>query len=80
MLSRRSIAFNAQSMGDWGNVARDSIILGTAPLFHITRFVSHLCMAIVEQAQFDSHLQLRSQGRQTMVRGGPTRDPGHQDA
>lgn len=51
MLTHRSMAFNARAMGEWGGVGPDSIILGVAPLFHITGFISHLCMAIVEQAQ-----------------------------
>ncbi|WP_367305082.1 class I adenylate-forming enzyme family protein [Sphingomonas tagetis] len=51
MLSHQSIAFNAQAMGEWGGVGPESIVLGVAPLFHITGFVSHLCLAIVAAAK-----------------------------
>lgn len=47
MLRHDSLAFNAEAMAILCGVHARSRILGIAPLFHITGFVSHLVMTIV---------------------------------
>jgi long-chain acyl-CoA synthetase len=55
MIRHDSLAFNAQAMGAWGGVNSTSRVLGIAPLFHITGFVSHLAMCIVAQCTLILH-------------------------
>lgn len=49
MLRHESIAGNGQHTGDWCDVRTGARVLGIAPLFHITGFVCHLSLAIVQQ-------------------------------
>lgn len=57
MLRHSSIAFNGQAMGQWCEVDECGRILGVAPLFHITGFVSHLALAIVARAALILHFR-----------------------
>ena len=49
VLSRAAIAanlvFNAQTYRDWVGVDSDDVILGVAPLFHITGLIAHIALA-----------------------------------
>lgn len=58
MIRHDSLAFNAEVMGRWGGVSAGSRILGIAPLFHITGFVSHFAMAIIAQCTLILHYRV----------------------
>jgi long-chain acyl-CoA synthetase len=60
MIRHDSLAFNAQAMGAWGGVNSTSRVLGIAPLFHITGFVSHLAMCIVARCTLILHYRFES--------------------
>ncbi len=51
MIRHDSLAFNAEAMGRWGELASGSRVLGLAPLFHITGFVSHLAMSVIARCE-----------------------------
>ena len=55
MLRHDSIAFNAEAMGKWCEVVQGGRVLGLAPLFHITGFVSAFALAIVAKAALILH-------------------------
>jgi long-chain acyl-CoA synthetase len=61
MLRHSSIAFNGQAMGQWCEVGERGRILGVAPLFHITGFVSHFALAIVARAALILHFRFEPQ-------------------
>jgi long-chain acyl-CoA synthetase len=68
MLQQASIASNAQHAGDWCAVHTDSRVLGIAPLFHITGFVCHLSMAIVERCELILHYRFESSAVLDVIR------------
>ncbi|HJT95235.1 MAG TPA: AMP-binding protein [Mycobacterium sp.] len=41
------ISFNSQTYRDWMTLSDDDVILGIAPLFHITGLVGHVCAALL---------------------------------
>ncbi len=47
MNTHRNVVFNAQSYRDWVGVGRDDVILGVAPLFHITGLIGHVALALL---------------------------------
>ncbi len=61
ILRHRSIAFNGQAMGEWCEVGQGARILGVAPLFHITGFVSHLALAIIARGTLILHFRFEPQ-------------------
>jgi long-chain acyl-CoA synthetase len=60
MLRHESIARNGQHTGDWCGVGAGARVLGIAPLFHITGFVCHLSLAIVEQCDLILHYRFEA--------------------
>lgn len=42
-----ALAFNSQTYRDWMQLSCDDVILGIAPLFHITGLVGHVCTALL---------------------------------
>ncbi|NPC95945.1 class I adenylate-forming enzyme family protein [Nocardioides sp. zg-DK7169] len=47
MNTQANLAFNAQTYRDWVDLGTDDVVLGVAPLFHITGMVGHLCVALL---------------------------------
>ena len=66
MLTHRNLIYTARLSSVWFKVDAKSRILGLAPLFHITGFEVHLCLALVCQAtlilflRFDAHVALQA--------------------
>lgn len=50
MNTHRNLTFNAQTYRDWIGLTGDDVVLGVAPLFHITGLVGHVLIAILVQA------------------------------
>ncbi|ARU06694.1 acyl-CoA synthetase [Comamonas serinivorans] len=46
MNTHGNLAFNAQVYRDWVGVQADDVVLGLAPLFHITGLVGHMALAL----------------------------------
>jgi len=47
MNTHANMAFNAQTYRDWVGLGSDDVILGVAPLFHITGLVGHVAAAML---------------------------------
>ncbi len=47
MNTHRNVVFTAQAYRDWIKLERDDVILGIAPLFHITGLIGHMALAIL---------------------------------
>lgn len=47
MNTQANLAFNAQTYRDWMGLDADDVVLGVAPLFHITGMVGHFCLAML---------------------------------
>ncbi len=47
MTTHRNVVFNAQSYRDWVGLTGDDVILGVAPLFHITGLIAHIAIALL---------------------------------
>ncbi|WP_163506967.1 class I adenylate-forming enzyme family protein [Fodinicola acaciae] len=50
MTTHRNVVFNAQSYRDWIGIGRDDVVLGIAPLFHITGLIGHIAVALLTNA------------------------------
>ncbi len=47
MNTHGNVAFNAQAYRDWIGLTADDVVLGIAPLFHITGLIGHLAVAML---------------------------------
>ena len=47
MTTHRNVVFNAQTYRDWVGLTGDNIVLGVAPLFHITGLVGHVAISLL---------------------------------
>ncbi len=47
MTTHRNVVFNAQTYRDWVGLSGDDVILGVAPLFHITGLIGHIAIALL---------------------------------
>ncbi|NMH96597.1 class I adenylate-forming enzyme family protein [Pseudonocardia acidicola] len=47
MTTHRNVVFNAQTYRDWIGLGPDDVILGIAPLFHITGLVGHIAISLL---------------------------------
>ena len=47
MTTHRNVVFNAQSYRDWIELSGDDVILGVAPLFHITGLIGHIAISLL---------------------------------
>jgi long-chain acyl-CoA synthetase len=45
MNTHGNVVFNAQSYRDWVHLGEDDVVLGVAPLFHITGLIAHIAVA-----------------------------------
>jgi long-chain acyl-CoA synthetase len=50
MTTHRNVVFNAQTYRDWIGIGADDVVLGIAPLFHITGLVGHIAIALLAGA------------------------------
>ncbi|HEY3470588.1 MAG TPA: long-chain fatty acid--CoA ligase [Amycolatopsis sp.] len=47
MTTHRNVVFNAQTYRDWVGLDGDDVVLGIAPLFHITGLVGHIAISLL---------------------------------
>jgi long-chain acyl-CoA synthetase len=47
MNTHRNVVYNAQAYRDWVHLTGDDVVLGVAPLFHITGLIAHLAVALL---------------------------------
>ncbi len=47
MNSHRNVVFNSQTYRDWIGIGGDDVILGIAPLFHITGLIGHITVSLL---------------------------------
>ncbi len=47
MTTHSNITFNAQTYRDWMKLTPDDVVLGVAPLFHITGMIGHIAVALL---------------------------------
>ncbi len=45
-----NVVFTAQAYGDWIEITPDDVVLGVAPLFHITGFIGHMALCLLTPA------------------------------
>jgi long-chain acyl-CoA synthetase len=50
MTTHRNVVFNAQTYRDWIGIGPDDVILGVAPLFHITGLIGHVAISLLAGA------------------------------
>ena len=50
MTTHRNVVFNAQTYRDWIGIGPDDVILGVAPLFHITGLIGHVAVGLLAGA------------------------------
>ncbi|MBP2368988.1 class I adenylate-forming enzyme family protein [Pseudonocardia parietis] len=50
MTTHRNVVFNAQTYRDWIGLDGDDVVLGIAPLFHITGLVGHVAISLLTGA------------------------------
>jgi len=50
MTTHRNVVFNAQTYRDWIGIGPGDVILGVAPLFHITGLVGHVAISLLAGA------------------------------
>ncbi|MDT7613396.1 MAG: long-chain acyl-CoA synthetase [Pseudonocardiales bacterium] len=47
MTTHRNVVFNAQTYRDWVGLTSDDVVLGVAPLFHITGLIAHIAISLL---------------------------------
>ncbi|NCL75173.1 2-succinylbenzoate--CoA ligase [Rhodococcus sp. YH1] len=50
MTTHRNVVFNARTYREWVGLGADDVVLGIAPLFHITGLVGHIAVALLTGA------------------------------
>src|ERR1700744_2468227 len=50
MTTHRNVVFNAQTYRNWIGISRSDVILGVAPLFHITGSIGHVALTLLTGA------------------------------
>jgi len=50
MNTHGNVVFNAQTYRDWIYISEDDVVLGVAPLFHITGLVGHVAVSLLTSA------------------------------
>ena len=50
MNTHRNVVFNAQTYRDWMGITPDDVVLGVAPLFHITGLIGHMALCLLVPA------------------------------
>ena len=47
MNTHRNVVFNAQTYRDWVGIGGEDVVLGVAPLFHITGLIGHIAISLL---------------------------------
>ena len=47
MNSHGNVVFNSQAYREWCGLGRDDVVLGVAPLFHITGLIAHVTVSLL---------------------------------
>lgn len=47
MNTHRNVVFTAQAYRDWIQLTRDDVVMGVAPLFHITGLIGHMALCLL---------------------------------
>src|SRR5436309_3098708 len=47
MNTHGNVVFNAQTYRDWMSLGEDDVVLGVAPLFHITGLIGHIALSML---------------------------------
>ena len=47
MTSHRNVVFNAQTYRDWVGLTGEDVVLGIAPLFHVTGLIAHIAISLL---------------------------------
>ncbi|GAA2550215.1 long-chain-fatty-acid--CoA ligase [Pseudonocardia hydrocarbonoxydans] len=47
MTTHRNVVFNAQTYREWVGLSSDDVVLGVAPLFHITGLIAHIAISLL---------------------------------
>jgi long-chain acyl-CoA synthetase len=47
MTTHRNVVFNARTYRDWIGLGHDDVVLGVAPLFHITGLIGHVAISLL---------------------------------
>jgi long-chain acyl-CoA synthetase len=50
MNTHGNVAFNAQTYREWARIGADDVILGVAPLFHVTGLIGHVALSLLTGA------------------------------
>jgi long-chain acyl-CoA synthetase len=50
MTTHRNVVFNAQTYRDWIGIGPNDVVLGVAPLFHITGLIGHIAISLLSGA------------------------------
>lgn len=50
MTTHRNVVFNAQTYRDWIHIGPQDVVLGVAPLFHITGLIGHIAISLLSGA------------------------------
>jgi long-chain acyl-CoA synthetase len=50
MNTHRNVVFTAQAYRDWIEITSDDVVLGVAPLFHITGLIGHMALCLLTPA------------------------------
>ena len=50
MTTHRNVVFNAQTYRDWIGIGPQDVVLGVAPLFHITGLIGHIAISLLSGA------------------------------
>jgi long-chain acyl-CoA synthetase len=50
MTTHRNVVFNAQTYRDWIGIGPQDVVLGVAPLFHITGLIGHIAISLLAGA------------------------------
>ncbi|WP_439029086.1 class I adenylate-forming enzyme family protein [Gordonia terrae] len=50
MTTHRNVVFNAQTYRDWVGLDSEDVVLGVAPLFHITGLIAHIAVSLLTGA------------------------------
>jgi long-chain acyl-CoA synthetase len=75
MSTHESVVFNAQTYREWASISDRDVILGIAPLFHVTGLIGHIGLSLLTGAQLildgrfqaDSVLQIIQEKRPTFT-------------
>lgn len=51
MNTHGNVAFNAQTLRDWVQLTPEDVVLGVAPLFHVTGLIAHIAVSLLVPSQ-----------------------------